>query len=87
MVFSNLKLYSVQSNLTVLSYQVAMVPSFSRFSVPGQRVQLENISWTDAILAELGEHRGTRIAYSEGILEIMARCQSMNREGVHWWLC
>jgi len=41
---------------------------------PGQRVQLENISWTDfeAILAELGEHRGTRIAYSEGILEIMA---------------
>lgn len=40
---------------------------------PGQRVQLENISWTDfeAILAELG-HRGTRIAYSEGILEIMA---------------
>lgn len=41
---------------------------------PGQRVQLENISWTDfeAILAELGEHRRTRIAYSEGILEIMA---------------
>jgi Uma2 family endonuclease len=41
---------------------------------PGQRVQLENISWTDfeAILAELGEHRGTRIAYSEGTLEIMA---------------
>lgn len=41
---------------------------------PGQRVQLENISWTDfeAILSELGEHRGTRIAYSEGVLEIMA---------------
>jgi Uma2 family endonuclease len=37
-------------------------------------VQLENISWTDfeAILDELGEHRVTRIAYSEGILEIMA---------------
>ena len=41
---------------------------------PGQRVQLENISWTDfeAILDELGEQRGTRIAYSNGILEIMA---------------
>jgi len=41
---------------------------------PGQRVQFENISWTDfeAILDELGEHRGTRIAYSAGILEIMA---------------
>ncbi len=41
---------------------------------PGQCIQLENISWTDfeAIIAELGEHRSTRIAYSEGILEIMA---------------
>jgi len=41
---------------------------------PGQRVQLENISWTDfeAILAELGERRVTRIAYSEGIVEILA---------------
>ncbi len=41
---------------------------------PGQRIQLENISWTDfeAILADLGERRATRIAYSEGILEIMA---------------
>lgn len=41
---------------------------------PGQRLQLENVSWADfeAILDELGEHRGTRIAYSEGILEIMA---------------
>ncbi|MDF5719179.1 MAG: Uma2 family endonuclease [Rhizonema sp. PD37] len=41
---------------------------------PGQRVQLENISWMDfeAILAELGERRATRIAYSERILEIMA---------------
>lgn len=37
-------------------------------------MQLENISWTvfEAILAELGERRVTRIAYSEGILEIMA---------------
>ncbi|MBV8885867.1 MAG: Uma2 family endonuclease, partial [Chroococcidiopsidaceae cyanobacterium CP_BM_RX_35] len=42
--------------------------------LPGHRVLLENISWTDfeAILDELGEHRGTRIAYSKGILEIMA---------------
>lgn len=41
---------------------------------PGQRVQLENISWTDfeAILEELGAERETRIAYSERVLEIMA---------------
>jgi len=33
-------------------------------------VQLENISWTDfgSDFSRIGEHRGTRIAYSEGIL-------------------
>jgi Uma2 family endonuclease len=41
---------------------------------PGQRVQLEQISWSDfeAILAELGEKRSTRIAYCDGVLEIMS---------------
>jgi Uma2 family endonuclease len=40
---------------------------------PGQRVILCDISWQEfeTILAELGEHRGSRIAYSQGILEIM----------------
>jgi Uma2 family endonuclease len=40
---------------------------------PGERVILENISWQqfEIILAELGEHRGSRVAYSQGILEIM----------------
>jgi Uma2 family endonuclease len=40
---------------------------------PGQRVLLENISWQEfeAILNELGEHRGSRVAYSQGTLEIM----------------
>jgi Uma2 family endonuclease len=40
---------------------------------PGQRVILENISWQEfeTILAELGERRGSRIAYSQSILEIM----------------
>ena len=41
---------------------------------PGQRVLLEDISWQEfeAILNELGEHRGNRVAYSQRTLEIMA---------------
>jgi Uma2 family endonuclease len=41
--------------------------------LPGERVILEDISWQEfeIILAELGEHRGSRVAYSQGILEIM----------------
>ena len=40
---------------------------------PGQRVILCDVSWQEfeTILAELGEHRSSRIAYSQGILEIM----------------
>jgi Uma2 family endonuclease len=41
---------------------------------PGQRLLLRDVSWSEfeAILEELGEHRGTRIAYDRGLLEIMA---------------
>lgn len=41
---------------------------------PGQRLLLRDVSWVEfeAILAELGNHRGTRIAYDRGVLEIMA---------------
>jgi len=41
---------------------------------PGQRLLLHNVSWVEfeAILAELGEHRSTRIAYDHSLLEIMA---------------
>ena len=41
--------------------------------LPGQRVILEDISWQEfeAILDELGEHRNSRVAYSQGTLEIM----------------
>ena len=40
---------------------------------PGQTVILENINWSEfkAILEDLGEHRGSRIAYNNGKLEIM----------------
>ncbi|WP_392480212.1 Uma2 family endonuclease [Nostoc sp. C110] len=40
----------------------------------GQRIILEDVSWQvfEAILNELGEHRGSRLAYSQGTLEIMA---------------
>ncbi|HEY9618231.1 MAG TPA: Uma2 family endonuclease [Microcoleaceae cyanobacterium] len=39
---------------------------------PGHRLLLEDVSWQEfeAILAELGDHRATRIAYSQGMLEI-----------------
>ncbi|NEQ48339.1 MAG: Uma2 family endonuclease [Leptolyngbya sp. SIOISBB] len=41
---------------------------------PGQRLLLHDVSWEEfeAILEELGEHRSTRIAYNNGLLEIMA---------------
>lgn len=40
---------------------------------PGQRVLLRNISWDEfeQILDELGDRRGSRIAYYKGSLEIM----------------
>ncbi|MEM9485524.1 MAG: Uma2 family endonuclease [Cyanobacteria bacterium P01_F01_bin.116] len=39
----------------------------------GQRLLLHDVSWAEfeAILEELGEHRITRIAYDNGLLEIM----------------
>jgi Uma2 family endonuclease len=51
-----------------------MLLELKRFEVPpGQRVLLHDVSWAEfeSILAELGEHRGTRVAYSQGTLEIM----------------
>ena len=38
----------------------------------GQRLRLHDIDWDEfeAILMELGEHRATRVAYYQGILEI-----------------
>lgn len=40
----------------------------------GQRVLVEGIRWSEfgAIVEELGEHRHTRLAYSQGTLEIMS---------------
>ncbi|MBW4505194.1 MAG: Uma2 family endonuclease [Scytonematopsis contorta HA4267-MV1] len=41
---------------------------------PGQKVTLQPVSWQrfESILDELGEKRSSRIAYANGILEIMA---------------
>ena len=41
---------------------------------PGQRVVLQDVHWQqfEDILEELGEHRGSRIAYSSRTLEIMS---------------
>lgn len=42
--------------------------------LPGQSLLLRDVSWAEfeAILEELGQHRNTRIAYTDGLLEIMA---------------
>ncbi|QSJ16071.1 Uma2 family endonuclease [Nostoc sp. UHCC 0702] len=39
---------------------------------PGHRVILHNVNWQEfeAILKELGDHRATRLAYSQGTLEM-----------------
>ena len=41
---------------------------------PGQRLLIEDVTWADfeAVVEELGEHRGTRLAYSQGVLEIVS---------------
>jgi Uma2 family endonuclease len=41
---------------------------------PGSSISISNLSWQDfeAILAELGEHRNTRLTYYQGTLEIMS---------------
>lgn len=41
---------------------------------PGQKVTLQPVSWQrfEEILASLGEKRSSRVAYANGILEIMA---------------
>jgi Uma2 family endonuclease len=51
-----------------------MLLEINRITVPpGQRVLLKDVSWKEfeAILEDLGEHRGARIAYDQGTLEIM----------------
>ncbi|WP_017315094.1 Uma2 family endonuclease [Mastigocladopsis repens] len=51
-----------------------MLLELKRLEVPpGQKVLLRDVSWQEfeAILEELGEHRAARIAYDNGMLEIM----------------
>ncbi len=40
---------------------------------PGERLRLRDISWAEfeAILAEMGDHRGSRVSYDRGVLEIV----------------
>lgn len=40
---------------------------------PGERLLLKDVSWQqfESILEDLGEHRGTKLSYSNGTLEIM----------------
>ena len=51
---------------------------------PGQKVTLQPVSWErfEEILAELGERRSCRIAYADGILEIMAPLPEHERSKV-----
>ncbi len=51
---------------------------------PGQKVTLKPVSWQafEEILSELGERRSSRIAYADGILEIMAPLPEHERSKV-----
>ena len=52
-----------------------MLIKLDRLTIPpGNRLLIKNVSWQDfeKILEDLGEHRGARVAYDKGILEIMA---------------
>ena len=57
---------------------------------PGQTVVLEDISWTEfeAILEDLGESRGSRIAYDRGRLEIMTPLpeHEVNKECISYFV-
>jgi Uma2 family endonuclease len=51
-----------------------MLLELQRINIPsGQRVILQDISWQEfeTILDELGDHRGVRLAYDNGLLEMM----------------
>ncbi|MBP0016373.1 MAG: hypothetical protein J7647_02310 [Cyanobacteria bacterium SBLK] len=52
-----------------------MLLELRRFDIlPGQKLVLRDVTWPEfeQILEELGEKRASRIAYANGILEIMA---------------
>lgn len=51
---------------------------------PGSMVTITEVSWEqfEAILTELGEARRTRIAYCNGVLEIMSPLPAHKRP--HW---
>ena len=51
-----------------------MLLELKRLTIPpGQKVLLQDVSWQEfeKILEDLGEHRSARVAYDNGILEIM----------------
>jgi Uma2 family endonuclease len=51
-----------------------MLLELKRFNIPpGHKVFLDDVTWQEfeTILEELGEHRASRVAYENGILEIM----------------
>ena len=47
-----------------------------------QRVILSNVSWQtfEQLLKELGDKRATRLAYNEGLLEIMSPLEAVSKE-------
>lgn len=51
-----------------------LIPIHHIQPTPGSTVTITNVSWDDfeQILEDLGDHRGTRVAYFDGNLEIMS---------------
>ena len=51
-----------------------MLVALERLEIPpGQKLLLRHVTWDEfeTIVEELGEHRGSRLAYAHGVLEIM----------------
>jgi Uma2 family endonuclease len=52
-----------------------MLVEISRIQVlPGERLRLRDVDWAEfeSILADLGDHRLSRVAYHQGVLEVMS---------------
>ena len=51
----------------------SLAPTVKLVLLPGQSVLLQNISWSkfEEIILQLGSHRASKLAYNQGMLEIM----------------
>ena len=68
----NLQLTTYNSLVPVTIINVGKVPIKTLNLSPGSRVLLAEVTWQhyEALLEDLGEKRGSRLAYNRGMLEV-----------------